>query len=239
MMNEGVFGAFTDAQRARDLLQSCSQVLFWRAIPVLPSCATGRSTGARFALRMARRGRSTSRSFRADSGRACTRRRRCCGGTAANSVSPSPSRSPSTAICASCRKRRCRARRWPPSCSVLAASRSRRRSGGPRRRCRKARSPAQWLRLDDGLAVGDPEFDVATFVTELRYETKAAIPAAELCQAFTGAYAERVPLDAQRIALYAAHKETAKLLRLARAPRPDAPRRFALALQRLEQAAQR
>jgi aminoglycoside phosphotransferase (APT) family kinase protein len=130
---------------------------------------------------------------------------------------------------------------------VLAASRSRRRSGGPRRRCRKARSPAQWLRLDDGfglvdfdgLGVGDPELDVATFVTELRYETKAAIPAAELCQAFTSAYAEWVPLDARRIALYAAHKETAKLLRLARAPRPDAPRRFALALQRLEQAAQR
>lgn len=106
--------------------------------------------------------------------------------------------------------------------------------------------PAQWLRLDDGglglvdfdgLGLGDPEFDVATFVTELRY-SKAATPMVALCDAFTSAYAERVPLDARRVALYVVHKETAKLLRLARAPRPDAPARFARALQQLEQAAQ-
>ncbi len=102
--------------------------------------------------------------------------------------------------------------------------------------------PAQWLRVGnglglvdfDGLAAGDPEFDVATFVTELRYEQSAMLPPTELCRAFTDAYAECVPLDAQRVALYVAHKEIAKLLRLARAPRPDAPRRFALALQRME-----
>jgi Phosphotransferase enzyme family len=34
MMNEGAFDAFTDAQRARDLLQSCSQVLFGQPVTI-------------------------------------------------------------------------------------------------------------------------------------------------------------------------------------------------------------
>lgn len=101
-----------------------------------------------------------------------------------------------------------------------------------------AMHPSQWLRCGDGLGlvdfdrlgVGDPELDVATFITELRYEGSSVVPTAQLCSAFTEAYAERVPLDPRRIDLYVAHKEIAKLMRLARAPRPDTPQRFARAL---------
>lgn len=112
--------------------------------------------------------------------------------------------------------------------------------GPPLRRLQSERGGMPLGLVDfDRLGLGDPELDVATFVTELRYEGSATVPAAQLCRAFTDAYAEHVPLDARRVELYVAHKEAAKLMRLARQPRPDAPRRFARALEQFELAAER
>lgn len=101
---------------------------------------------------------------------------------------------------------------------------------------------SQWLRVGDRLGLvdfdrlglGDAEFDVATMVTELRYEKSTAVPAQALCNAFTAAYAERLPLDPRRLAWHCGHKELSKLMRVVRAPRPDAPLRFQKALERVE-----
>jgi hypothetical protein len=92
----------------------------------------------------------------------------------------------------------------------------------------------QWL--DDGseLALvdfdrfsrGDPELDVATFLGELDFETDLQVPPDQLADAFLQSY-ESIsgPLDRQLLAAYRAHKRLAKVLRTARAVRPDGDRR--------------
>lgn len=99
----------------------------------------------------------------------------------------------------------------------------------------------QWLVCDtalglvdfDRLSMGDPELDVATFVTEMRYEDPAELPVSALCDGFINGYeAVRGPLDPLRLAFYTAHKHIGKAIKLVRALRTDAEERAARALAR-------
>ena len=92
----------------------------------------------------------------------------------------------------------------------------------------------QWLIAGDGLglvdfdgfALGDPERDAATFMAELDFEDRAAVPVAELNRAFLDGYSDRgVALEPSLLAAYRAHKRLAKALRTARALRPDGDER--------------
>lgn len=90
--------------------------------------------------------------------------------------------------------------------------------------------PHQWLddegRLGlvdfDGLAVGEPELDVANFLAEIDFERSAVVATETLCDAFTRGF-ESVggPVDGRLVAAYRAEKRLAKALRSARALRPD------------------
>ncbi|MGE0334704.1 MAG: phosphotransferase family protein [Gammaproteobacteria bacterium] len=85
----------------------------------------------------------------------------------------------------------------------------------------------------DRLCMGDPELDVATFITELGYEDRAMIPVESLQAAFRTAYAQQLgKLDPQRLAWYGVHKHLAKALKCVRGVRVDAERRAVRALTR-------
>ncbi|HJR37431.1 MAG TPA: phosphotransferase, partial [Nocardioidaceae bacterium] len=94
----------------------------------------------------------------------------------------------------------------------------------------------QWLVDDDGrlglvdfdrFALGEPEFDVATFLVELRAESSSLLlPHRELEAAVLEGFRETGgELDDQRLGLYARHKRLAKVARTAAALRPDAEQR--------------
>lgn len=90
--------------------------------------------------------------------------------------------------------------------------------------------PHQWL-LDgerlglvdfDGFALGPPELDVATFVTEMEYENTERMPVAEIIDAFRHGYESVAgPLDDTVLRAYVAHKRLAKAQRNARSVRDD------------------
>ncbi len=101
----------------------------------------------------------------------------------------------------------------------------------------------QWLVDDTGrlglvdfdrFAWGEPEFDVATFVVELRASSPGQ-PTDELETAvIDGFRAVAGELDARRLALYVLHKRLAKVARTASALRPDAEERAAPLLEELQ-----
>jgi hypothetical protein len=71
----------------------------------------------------------------------------------------------------------------------------------------------------DKLAFGDPEFDVAAFLTELDYDH---LQAEQIRVAFLAGYeAAAGPLDRRLLGLYAAHERLEKALKSARSVRPD------------------
>ena len=71
----------------------------------------------------------------------------------------------------------------------------------------------------DKLAFGDPEFDVAAFLTELDYDR---LQVDQIKLAFLSSYeAVAGPLDRRLLDLYAAHERLEKALKSARAVRPD------------------
>jgi hypothetical protein len=96
--------------------------------------------------------------------------------------------------------------------------------------------PGQWLDgaaglglVDfDGLALGEPELDVAAVLTALECEDPERVPIQELCEAFLGGYRERGPaLSAALLAIHRAHRRLAKAARVAASLRPDGDARAA------------
>jgi Phosphotransferase enzyme family len=103
--------------------------------------------------------------------------------------------------------------------------------------------PNQWLDDDgalglvdfDGVAMGDPELDVATFQAEVDFETGPEAARAAVNQAFEKGYESLAgPLNRPLLLAYRAHKRLAKAVRTARAVRPDgdvrAARHLAMAM---------
>jgi Phosphotransferase enzyme family len=85
----------------------------------------------------------------------------------------------------------------------------------------------------DRLCMGEPELDVATFLTEMDYEDRDQVPVAAIHAAFLAAYEARFgTLDHTRIGWYTAHKHLAKALKLVRGVRDDAEARAARAITR-------
>lgn len=90
--------------------------------------------------------------------------------------------------------------------------------------------PHQWLAAGDrlglvdfdGLAWGEPELDVATFLAEMDFEDEAQVPVAAINGAFQAGYAGVAgPLNADLLNAYRAHKRLSKALRNAYAVRSD------------------
>lgn len=90
--------------------------------------------------------------------------------------------------------------------------------------------PGQWLDGNaglglvdfDGLALGEPEHDVAAVLSALDFEDPERVPVAALRAAFLDGYAEGGPaLDARRLAIHRAHRRLAKGARVAGSLRPD------------------
>lgn len=80
----------------------------------------------------------------------------------------------------------------------------------------------------DRFALGEPEFDLATFVAELDTERGLSRPVQAIEQAMIDGYAAGgVTIDPRRTALYRAHKRLSKVLRTAFALRSDAAERAA------------
>lgn len=106
-----------------------------------------------------------------------------------------------------------------------------------------AADPGQWLVDDTGrlglvdfdrFAWGEPEFDLATFLVQLR-TSSAGQPTEELETAVVDGFrAVAGELDARRLALYVLHKRLAKVARTACALRPDAEERAAPLLEELQ-----
>lgn len=83
----------------------------------------------------------------------------------------------------------------------------------------------------DGLALGDPELDVATFMAELDFEDWARAPIAAINAHFLAGYqAVAGPLDERLLAAYHAHKRLSKALCNAYAVRTDNDMRVERAL---------
>ena len=94
--------------------------------------------------------------------------------------------------------------------------------------------PGQWLHegpgvglVDfDGLALGRPELDAASFLAALEFEDRSCVPVEALSAAFLAGYeAGGGTLDPQLMATYRAYRRLAKALRVACALRPDGDRR--------------
>lgn len=103
----------------------------------------------------------------------------------------------------------------------------------------------QWL--DDGvdlglvdfdrMALGDPELDAATFLAEMDSEGQLQVPMARLAESFVSSYrAAAGPLDERLLKAYRAHKRLAKVVRTARALRPDGDARAERHLKRASEA---
>jgi phosphotransferase family enzyme len=101
--------------------------------------------------------------------------------------------------------------------------------------------PGQWLAGDaglglvdfDGLALGQPEHDVAALVAALEFEDPVRVPVERLRAAFLAGYRERGrELDAGRMAIYRAHRRLAKAVRVAGSLRPDGDARAGRHLRR-------
>jgi hypothetical protein len=100
----------------------------------------------------------------------------------------------------------------------------------------------QWLRAGEQLnlvdfdrfGLGDPELDVATFLTEWDFESGSMIPG--VGEAYRGGYAQSVTINDQLVEAYRVHKYIAKAMRTMTAIRPNAADR---ALEILEDAAKR
>jgi aminoglycoside phosphotransferase (APT) family kinase protein len=86
----------------------------------------------------------------------------------------------------------------------------------------------------DRFARGDPEFDLATFMVELRASSQGR-PVEELETAvIDGFRAVAGEVDARRLALYTVHKRLGLVARTACALRPDAEQRAAPGLEELQ-----
>jgi len=86
----------------------------------------------------------------------------------------------------------------------------------------------------DRFARGEPEFDLATFVVELRASSRGR-PTEELETAVVDGFrAVAGEMDAQRLALYILHKRLGRVARTACALRPDAEERAAPRLEELQ-----
>jgi Ser/Thr protein kinase RdoA (MazF antagonist) len=102
----------------------------------------------------------------------------------------------------------------------------------------------QWLVDDAGrlglvdfdrFAQGEPEFDLATFVVELRASSRGRPPQEELETAVVDGFrAVAGEVDAQRLALYVLHRQLGRVARTACALRPDAEERAAPRLEELQ-----
>lgn len=80
----------------------------------------------------------------------------------------------------------------------------------------------------DRFSLGDPEADVATYLTELEYESDLAIDVDVHEQAVvTGFESWGTSLDPERLALYRLHRRAAKVARTTFALRPDGDHRAA------------
>ncbi len=82
--------------------------------------------------------------------------------------------------------------------------------------------PEQWLKHETGLglvdfdriALGDPEYDVASFLTELEFKDKGRGRISQVTKAFRYGYESiALPLDSSLLNTYRAHKWLAKALR--------------------------
>lgn len=92
----------------------------------------------------------------------------------------------------------------------------------------------QWL-VDEGrlglvdfdrFALGEPEFDLSTFVAELDTETALSGPVEAIESAMAEGYSARgIEIDAARARLYRTHKRLSKVMRTAWAVRTDAAQR--------------
>jgi aminoglycoside phosphotransferase (APT) family kinase protein len=66
----------------------------------------------------------------------------------------------------------------------------------------------------DRIALGDPEYDVASFLTELEFKDKGRGRISKVTKAFRDGYESiALPLDPSRLQTYRAHKWLAKALR--------------------------
>lgn len=87
----------------------------------------------------------------------------------------------------------------------------------------------------DRFALGDPEFDVATVLSELETEPAPARPLAALEAALVAGFESKdVALDAERLDLFRLHKRLLNLVRTAWATRADAADRAARQLETIE-----
>jgi Phosphotransferase enzyme family len=92
----------------------------------------------------------------------------------------------------------------------------------------------------DRFTLGDPEFDIATVISELEAEPAPARPLAALEAAvIAGFESKALALDTQRFELFRVHKRLQNLLRTAWATRPDAAERAARQLGTIEVLLQR
>lgn len=74
----------------------------------------------------------------------------------------------------------------------------------------------------DGFALGDPELDAATFVTEMSFEDSGRVPVEAINAAFLSNYeAVAGPLDGALLDVYCLHKQVSKALKYAYSIRPD------------------
>lgn len=102
--------------------------------------------------------------------------------------------------------------------------------------------PEQWLDDDgalglidfDRFSLGDPELDITTFQAEVDFERLPGALRHEINAAFQDGYEQRAgALDTRLLTAYRTHKRLAKVLRSARALRPDGDVRAARHLERV------
>lgn len=90
--------------------------------------------------------------------------------------------------------------------------------------------PSKWLDDDgrlglidfDRFSLGDPELDITTFQAEVDFESVPASLRDDINDAFRAGYESRAgAMDLSLLLAYRVHKRLAKVLRAARAIRPD------------------
>jgi hypothetical protein len=100
---------------------------------------------------------------------------------------------------------------------------------------------SQWLDGDegvvlldyDGLALGDPELDAATFLADLDVENRERVSVERLGASFLAGFEETAgPLDPRLLTAYRSERRLEKAVRVARALRPDGDRKAARRLGR-------